>query len=189
MKIIRVMIIASIRGTKYWKKMDKKEKFDLGKPTKRGVKKCPSCGMFNGTRGAKCKNKKCNVILRRDNRANRLDVNLRQYQTNSNHFDSIRIVTDNCLLALYSVNMRDRDIGYREFVDLSPNGSNPKCFNETCPKYCCHIQLSMECKKNAQPLHLKASSLNLLDLDMDMKNNIMSLACQTPAPLVFNIFQ
>lgn len=37
---------------------------DLGKPTLRGVRKCPKCGTYNGTRGISCKNKACDVIFK-----------------------------------------------------------------------------------------------------------------------------
>ena len=37
---------------------------DLGKPTMRGVRKCPKCGTFNGTRGISCKNKACNAVFK-----------------------------------------------------------------------------------------------------------------------------
>ncbi|CAG2067274.1 unnamed protein product, partial [Timema podura] len=35
---------------------------DLGRATLRGVRKCPKCGTFNGTRGLSCKNKSCDVV-------------------------------------------------------------------------------------------------------------------------------
>jgi len=37
---------------------------DLGKPTQRGIKKCPKCATINGTRGSACKNKSCDVVFR-----------------------------------------------------------------------------------------------------------------------------
>lgn len=37
---------------------------DLGRPTLRGIRKCPKCGTVNGTRGSKCKNKECDVVFR-----------------------------------------------------------------------------------------------------------------------------
>ncbi|CAL8277156.1 unnamed protein product [Merluccius merluccius] len=37
---------------------------DLGKATLRGIRKCPRCGVYNGTRGLSCKNKACGVALR-----------------------------------------------------------------------------------------------------------------------------
>ncbi|KAI2523744.1 C2orf42 isoform 8, partial [Pan troglodytes] len=37
---------------------------DLGKATLRGIRKCPRCGTYNGTRGLSCKNKTCGTIFR-----------------------------------------------------------------------------------------------------------------------------
>ncbi|KAL0965317.1 hypothetical protein UPYG_G00279690 [Umbra pygmaea] len=37
---------------------------NLGKPTLRGIRKCPQCGIYNGTRGLSCKNKACGVVFR-----------------------------------------------------------------------------------------------------------------------------
>ncbi|XP_034048734.1 uncharacterized protein C2orf42 homolog [Thalassophryne amazonica] len=37
---------------------------NLGKPTLRGIRRCPQCGIYNGTRGLSCKNKACGISLR-----------------------------------------------------------------------------------------------------------------------------
>ncbi|XP_078144475.1 uncharacterized protein C2orf42 homolog [Centroberyx gerrardi] len=37
---------------------------NLGKATLRGIRKCPQCGVYNGTRGLSCKNKACGIVLR-----------------------------------------------------------------------------------------------------------------------------
>ncbi|KFP02167.1 Uncharacterized protein C2orf42, partial [Calypte anna] len=37
---------------------------DLGRATLRGIRKCPRCGTYNGTRGLSCKNKSCGTIFR-----------------------------------------------------------------------------------------------------------------------------
>lgn len=39
---------------------------DLGRSTKRGVKKCPSCGTYNGTRTVMCKT--CCLLLKPNNK-------------------------------------------------------------------------------------------------------------------------
>jgi hypothetical protein len=36
---------------------------DLGRATLRGVRKCPKCGTYNGTRGSSCKNRACDVVF------------------------------------------------------------------------------------------------------------------------------
>ncbi|MED6253810.1 hypothetical protein ATANTOWER_003313 [Ataeniobius toweri] len=37
---------------------------NLGRATLRGIRKCPQCGVYNGTRGLSCKNITCGVTLR-----------------------------------------------------------------------------------------------------------------------------
>ena len=37
---------------------------DLGRPTRRGIRKCPRCGMMNGTRGLSCKNRECDMVFK-----------------------------------------------------------------------------------------------------------------------------
>ena len=37
---------------------------NLGRATRRGIRKCPACGTQNGTRGLVCKNKACNLVFR-----------------------------------------------------------------------------------------------------------------------------
>ncbi|XP_065140169.1 uncharacterized protein C2orf42 homolog isoform X2 [Paramisgurnus dabryanus] len=37
---------------------------NLGKATLRGIRKCPQCGVYNGTRGLSCKNKACGTVFR-----------------------------------------------------------------------------------------------------------------------------
>ncbi|KAM6984936.1 uncharacterized protein C2orf42 homolog [Aplochiton taeniatus] len=37
---------------------------NLGKATLRGIRKCPQCGIYNGTRGLSCKNKACGIVFR-----------------------------------------------------------------------------------------------------------------------------
>ncbi|XP_070706793.1 uncharacterized protein C2orf42 homolog isoform X2 [Pempheris klunzingeri] len=37
---------------------------NLGRATLRGIRKCPQCGIYNGTRGLSCKNKACGISLR-----------------------------------------------------------------------------------------------------------------------------
>lgn len=37
---------------------------NLGRATLRGIRKCPRCGIYNGTRGLSCKNKACGIKLR-----------------------------------------------------------------------------------------------------------------------------
>ncbi|XP_017296831.1 uncharacterized protein C2orf42 homolog isoform X3 [Kryptolebias marmoratus] len=44
---------------------------NLGRATLRGIRRCPQCGIYNGTRGLSCKNKACGVSLRNASSADR----------------------------------------------------------------------------------------------------------------------
>ncbi|CAJ1070438.1 uncharacterized protein C2orf42 homolog isoform X2 [Xyrichtys novacula] len=44
---------------------------NLGRATLRGIRKCPQCGVYNGTRGLSCKNKACGISLRNASTAGR----------------------------------------------------------------------------------------------------------------------
>ncbi|XP_070781103.1 uncharacterized protein C2orf42 homolog [Enoplosus armatus] len=44
---------------------------NLGRATLRGIRKCPQCGVYNGTRGLSCKNKACGISLRNASAAGR----------------------------------------------------------------------------------------------------------------------
>jgi len=37
---------------------------DLGKPTLRGIRRCPKCKTVNGTRSSSCKNKQCDAVFK-----------------------------------------------------------------------------------------------------------------------------
>ncbi|CAN0104597.1 unnamed protein product [Lampetra planeri] len=81
---------------------------DLGRPTLRGVKRCPKCGTFNGTRGLSCKNKTCGAVFR--------DGSRRQAA------DAVRVMAGGAAAAadgpLFSVRARDRGPDLRGFVEL-----------------------------------------------------------------------
>ncbi|XP_054167334.1 uncharacterized protein C2orf42 homolog [Oppia nitens] len=96
----------------------------LGRATKRGVRKCPECHTFNGTRGTKCKNKMCDHIFKRDNNSvqqNDLNDNTKDQigeDWMSTKLESIRCITTNNSSNIYSVRVRNRGPDYRGFVEV-----------------------------------------------------------------------
>ncbi|XP_023213638.1 uncharacterized protein C2orf42 homolog [Centruroides sculpturatus] len=168
---------------------------DLGKPTLRGVRKCPKCGTYNGTRGLSCKNKSCDVVFK--------ETSDRRKNSSS---DAVKIITGSTA-QVYSVRIRDRGPEYRGFVQLpilqeldslqdqSMEASlitqpPPRCFVETCHKSdininpCQHIKASVNCDLEAQPLSLKNCVLNSLPISSETKQAIWLLATETTGPLV-----
>ena len=174
---------------------------DLGKPTLRGVKKCPNCGTYNGIRGLSCKNKACNMVLRGAGRKK------------GHSADAVKIITGSTV-QVFSVRLRDRGPDYRGFVELPLNPETRdvdlqgvvdasilahagRCYVEMCNKPvgaptsetpegapCNHIKLALECDTEATPLTLKNSVLNALPVSNEIKQAIWLLATETTGPLV-----
>ncbi|XP_033106752.1 uncharacterized protein C2orf42-like [Anneissia japonica] len=184
-------------------KMDKKLAMfkDLGRPTLRGVKKCPNCGTYNGIRGLSCKNKACNMVLKGNGRKS------------GHSADAVKVITGSTV-QVFSVRLRDRGPDYRGFVQLPLKqelagqahnvdawnnlvSQSGRCFVETCqkppvmvnqiqtlPPPCPHIRLALDCEEEATPLTLKNSVLNALPVSNEIKQSIWLLATETTGPLV-----
>ncbi|XP_066971442.1 uncharacterized protein C2orf42-like isoform X3 [Macrobrachium rosenbergii] len=191
-------------------KKDKRATFltDLGRATKRGVRKCHKCGTLNGTRGFSCKNKSCDVIFNAAGEKKKFST------------EACRI-TAGTDAQIYSVRVRDKGPDYRGFVQLpliqSVDGSGDlligtepftdpillaqmaqmgaRCYVEPCQRksekllvhqstLCSHIRAAAQCFKEAISLTLKNSVLNSLSIPQSIKTEIWQLATETPGPLV-----
>lgn len=169
---------------------------DLGKATLRGVRKCPKCGTYNGTRGISCKNKACDAVFKEKERKR------------GHSADAVKIITGSTV-QVFSVRLRDRGPDYRGFVQLplvQDLDGNPaeivdpailsqaaRCYVDSCTRsnviglpdqVCSHIKSAVECTEEAQPLTLKNSVLNSLQVSNEMKQAIWLLATETTGPLV-----
>ncbi|XP_028829363.1 uncharacterized protein C2orf42 homolog isoform X2 [Denticeps clupeoides] len=101
---------------------------NLGKPTLRGIRKCPHCGIYNGTRGLSCKNKACGVVFRDGASTGGQRVNKKSSNAAS---EVIRVVTDGGggdaggassspgTIQIFSVRQRGRGPEQRGFVELT----------------------------------------------------------------------
>ncbi|XP_046787577.1 uncharacterized protein C2orf42 homolog isoform X2 [Gallus gallus] len=169
---------------------------DLGKATLRGIRKCPRCGTYNGTRGLSCKNKNCGTIFR--------------YGTRKQPgVDAVKIITGSDL-QVYSVRQRDRGPDYRCFVELGVSEtaiqtvdgtiitqlSSGRCYVPACLKastqgvvenQCQHVKLALNCQTEATPLTLKSSVLNSMQASPETKQTIWQLATEPTGPLVQRI--
>lgn len=169
---------------------------DLGKPTMRGVRKCPKCGTYNGTRGISCKNKACDAVFKE------------REKKKGHSAESVKIITGSTV-QVFSVRLRDRGPDYRGFVqlplvqDLDGNpaqsvdpavlASAARCYVDSCSRNtatpiqaepCQHIKAAIGCEGEAQPLTLKNSVLNSLQVTNETKQAIWLLATETTGPLV-----
>ncbi|XP_030623695.1 uncharacterized protein C2orf42 homolog [Chanos chanos] len=89
---------------------------NLGKPTLRGIRKCPQCGVYNGTRGLSCKNEACGIIFRSG--AQGVGKSSKKAQS-----EVVRVVTDGGGGAasgpqVFSVRQKGRGLEQRGFVEL-----------------------------------------------------------------------
>ena len=75
---------------------------DLGKATRRGIRKCPQCGTINGTRGMSCKNSLCDMVFKES-----LDKPRRV------NLDACKIITEERLPS-------EMQNAHSEYVDISP---------------------------------------------------------------------
>ncbi|XP_045436826.1 uncharacterized protein C2orf42 homolog isoform X3 [Pipistrellus kuhlii] len=169
---------------------------DLGKATLRGIRKCPRCGTYNGTRGLSCKNKTCGTIFRYGARK-------------QPSVEAVKIITGSDL-QVYSVRQRDRGPDYRCFVELGVSEttiqtvdgtiitqlSSGRCYVPSCLKaatqgvvenQCQHIKLAINCQAEATPLTLKSSVLNAIQASSETKQTIWQLATEPTGPLVQRI--
>ncbi|XP_007432155.1 uncharacterized protein C2orf42 homolog [Python bivittatus] len=169
---------------------------DLGKATLRGIRKCPRCGTYNGTRGLSCKNKTCGTVFRYGSRKQA-------------GVDAVKIITGSDL-QVYSVRQRDRGPEYRCFVELGVSEttiqtvdgtiitqlSSGRCYLPACLKattqgvvenQCQHMKLAVSCQTEATPLTLKSSVLNSMQASPQTKQTLWELATEPTGPLVQRI--
>lgn len=177
---------------------------DLGRATLRGVRKCPKCGTYNGTRGLSCKNKNCKVVFKEK----------RKFSS-----EAVKLVTGSTT-QIYSVRVRDKGPDYRGFVQLplipaqismQDSGcfvlsETALCFVDSCQRLfdasilkcheteeclitpmCQHIEAAMKCENQASTLTLRNSILSSLNISNSVKQDIYLLASQTTGPLVQRI--
>ncbi|CAH0382207.1 unnamed protein product [Bemisia tabaci] len=177
----------------------------LGKSTLRGVKKCPKCGTYNGTRGVSCKNKSCDVVFKEAGEKRKLST------------EACKLVTGTST-QIFSVRMRDKGPDYRGFVQLPVIQSSldsaldseefiqqtsALCFVDSCqrifntnilkchekdvnspPTTCQHIQAALRCYSDATPLPFDNAVFQSLQLPADVKQTLWLMAAESPGPIV-----
>ncbi|OXU25333.1 hypothetical protein TSAR_000436 [Trichomalopsis sarcophagae] len=177
---------------------------DLGKATLRGVKKCPKCGTYNGSRGTYCKNKYCDAVFKGPGEKRKLST------------EACKLITGSTA-QVFSVQVHDKGPGHRGFVqlpvvnltistELGPilSQNSALCFVDNCEmsfknsvlqcheknashtstSTCQHIQAALRCYAEAQPLTLRNSVLSSLNVGTEIKQEIWLLATETAGPLV-----
>ncbi|XP_037504108.1 uncharacterized protein C2orf42-like [Rhipicephalus sanguineus] len=136
---------------------------DLGKATLRGIRKCPKCGTYNGTRGVRCKNKACDAVFRERGARKRAA-------------DAVRLHAPG---QLYSVRLQRGEA--RTFVQLSAEG-RAQCEGCQGASGCAHVQAALRCVVQAQALPLKDSVVEAQE--ESVRDAIWELAATEGPPLV-----
>uniref|UniRef100_H3D7H3 Chromosome 2 open reading frame 42 n=1 Tax=Tetraodon nigroviridis TaxID=99883 RepID=H3D7H3_TETNG len=174
---------------------------DLGRATLRGIRKCPQCGIYNGTRGLSCKNKACGIKLR-----NAAPGCLSRKNC---PVEVVRVIIDSERTS-FSVCHRGRGAAatHLGFVELVPTDTAiatgdgatlltrinlGRCFVPSCraagskpssDSLCVHIKQAIECHSRASPLPFKSSVLEGLQVSMQARAELWRLATESPGPLV-----
>lgn len=174
---------------------------DLGKATLRGVRKCPKCGTFNGTRGLSCKNKECRLVFKMGKEKKKTEPEI----------EAVKIVCP-IPLQIYSVKMLDSNEDNRCFVLLPViegiealsdeaevieiKRSAATCYANGCLKPmetgtlslnfnpCSHTHSVVTCTMEAEPLILKKIVLKAMPISEDLKEQIYSLVSKPEEQLV-----
>lgn len=173
---------------------------DLGKPTRRGIKKCSKCGVYNGTRGTFCKNKQCGASLK-------------SFKNHTFDFDAVRLITGT-VRQVFSVQVKDIS-QCRGFVQLPllqsgiEDGSSvlsdvALCFVDSCQRSfdnsilkcheeeqntseaekCDHINLALKSQALAKPICFDKRVLKYLKIPNEVKEKLQILAADDESPLV-----
>lgn len=173
----------------------------LGKSTKRGIKKCSNCGIFNGARSTMCKNKECGIILKDPEEKSKVD------------FDAVKLFTTT-EKQVYSVRVKDMGPDSRGFVQLpllqtpTEDESNifsevALCFVDSCQNsfdnsilkcheedqnytniQCVHIKSALKSQSTALPLVLKKDVLHTLKISNEFKETLYAIASEKEGCLV-----
>uniref|UniRef100_A0A673B3Y6 Chromosome 2 open reading frame 42 n=1 Tax=Sphaeramia orbicularis TaxID=375764 RepID=A0A673B3Y6_9TELE len=168
---------------------------NLGKATLRGIRKCPQCGVYNGTRGLSCKNKACGISLRNASAGGR--------SNKKGAVEVVKVIIDS-EDRVFSVCHKGRGATATQlgFVELVPTDTAiatgdgatlltrinlGRCFLPSCRQgqsLCVHIKQAIECQSCATPLTLKSSVLEGLQVSIQDREELWRLATESPGPLV-----
>ncbi|XP_055324128.1 uncharacterized protein C2orf42 homolog isoform X2 [Sitodiplosis mosellana] len=152
----------------------------LRRPNLRGLVKCKACSHYNGIRATACKNKSCRLSKVVSKPKLKPKIN------------SIQLVTKD-ESQLFSVQIRDRDVDYRNFVSVTDKvissdasasiiSRNAICYVDTC-KYdsndvnisCKHVKSSLEsCTTKAKVQNIEEDILKRLQMTDEQRRKLLS---------------
>ncbi|XP_054612889.1 uncharacterized protein C2orf42 homolog isoform X2 [Dunckerocampus dactyliophorus] len=186
---------------------------NLGRATLRGIRKCPQCGVYNGTRGLSCKNAVCGISLR--------NASLEARRGRKDAMEVVKVIIDSEEkdnqgggggVQVFSVCQRGRGTAQFGFVELVATDAAiatgdkasqlshinlGRCFMPACKQgqksshskasydsLCAHIKHAIECTNHSTPLSVKSSVLEALQASVQAKEELWRLATESLVPLV-----
>lgn len=162
----------------------------------RGIQRCKLCGHPNGIRAQGCKNKFCALAKPPKVKTVKLPVKL----------DTVQLIST-ADAKLYSVQIRDRDLEHRSFVQITDRTLSSDehssiisrkaiCFVDTC-KYdstdinisCKHVKNALDNTVMAMPLDINITVWYQMNLPEEMRNRIWKMynESQLGTPIVQRI--
>uniref|UniRef100_A0A3Q4GX75 Chromosome 2 open reading frame 42 n=1 Tax=Neolamprologus brichardi TaxID=32507 RepID=A0A3Q4GX75_NEOBR len=168
---------------------------NLGRATLRGIRKCPQCGVYNGTRGLSCKNKACGVSLRNASSTGRSSVQVfsvchRGRGVTGTQCGFVELVPTDTAIAtgdgptlLTRINLGRCFLPSCKQGQRSNQGESPAA-KQSSESLCVHIKQAIECRSRATPLTFKSSVLEGLKASDQVKEELWRLATESPGPLV-----
>ncbi|CAK9832733.1 Uncharacterized protein C2orf42 homolog [Anthophora retusa] len=146
---------------------------DLGKATLRGVRKCPKCGTYNGSRGTT---------------AQVFSVRVRDKGPDYRGFVQLPLINATISNEMTTLISQSTALCFVDSCERSFDTSVLKCHEKNSSDVpvstCQHIQAALRCYAEAQPLTLRNSILSSLNVNNEMKQEIWLLATETSGPLV-----
>uniref|UniRef100_UPI00358E3373 uncharacterized protein C2orf42 homolog isoform X3 n=1 Tax=Myxine glutinosa TaxID=7769 RepID=UPI00358E3373 len=161
----------------------------LGRPTLRGLKRCPNCGTKNGCRGLRCKNERCGLVFR---------LGVRQRESGAVHLLVGGDGDGDGDGDLFSVRGRDCGPEQRGFVLLPKEDASVDdqfldpltsghCYLSSCQGRsgvvpCHHVQQAVACRVWSTPLSVNEAALDALQVPGDIRQEMWLLEGETMAP-------
>ncbi|XP_031351780.1 uncharacterized protein C2orf42 homolog isoform X3 [Photinus pyralis] len=175
---------------------------NLGKATKRGIRKCHKCGVYNGTKSLTCKNKQCGTVFR-------------ECEEKETTLNATKLLSGTAR-QVFSVKVRGKGPDYRGFVQLPVVEGNTVteeadvalsevalCFVDSCQRLfddsilkcheiegtrvvsiCIHIKSALKSVNVAVPIETKNCLLHSLNFTDNIKQQLWSLSTETRGALV-----
>uniref|UniRef100_A0A3Q3W3Y9 Putative treble-clef zinc-finger domain-containing protein n=1 Tax=Mola mola TaxID=94237 RepID=A0A3Q3W3Y9_MOLML len=146
---------------------------NLGRATLRGIRRCPQCGIYNGTRGLK----DGGGVL-----ASGLGGGVQVFSVC--HRGRGATATQ---LGFVELVPTDTAIATGDGATLLTRINLGRCFVPSCRQgqsLCIHIKQAIECQSCATPLTLKSSVLEGLQASIQAREELWRLATESPGPLV-----